>query len=198
MVKLGFIVEGDTEKILVESSRFSEWLNAHDLELIRPVLDANGSGNLLPKHLEPMVKLLHAKDAQHIIILTDLENEFDVAVVKQRIANPHTDLIFVAVKAIEAWFLADSQAMCQWLKLDNFFESQPEATKALPWERLNEIAKGLNQRGTGKSKPMFAKRMIKHYGFDVLKAAGHTDCPSAKHFCEGLLGLSGVMNEKDS
>jgi len=113
MVKLGFIVEGGTEKIIVESPAFNSWLNQQGLLLIKPVLDAKGGGNLLPKHIEPMVKLLHAAKAEYIIILTDLEHESNVEIVRQRITTNYTDLIFIAVKAIEAWFLADSQAMSQ-------------------------------------------------------------------------------------
>jgi len=113
MVKLGFIVEGGTEKIIVESPAFNSWLNQQGLLLIKPVLDAKGGGNLLPKHIEPMVNLLHAAKAEYIIILTDLEHESNVEIVRQRITTNYTDLIFIAVKAIEAWFLADSQAMSQ-------------------------------------------------------------------------------------
>ena len=189
MVKLGFIVEGSTEKIIVESPAFNSWLSQQGLALVKPVLDAKGGGNLLPKHIEPMVKRLHAAEADHIIILTDLEHESSVEAVRQRITTEFTDLIFIAVKAIEAWFLADSQAMSQWLKQDSFYEDNPEATKDLPWQRLKEVATDFKQRGTGASKPAFAKRMIQHYGFKINHAAEHTHCPSAKQFCDGLMAL---------
>ena len=38
--------------------------------------------------------------------------------------------------ALEAWFLADSQAMNAWLKIDDFHEPQREATPDKPWERI--------------------------------------------------------------
>jgi len=190
VVKLGFIVEGGTEKIIIESPRFSEWLNQQGFELINPVIDAEGGGNLLPQNIEPMVKRLNNKQAEHIIILTDLEYEVSVEVVKQRIGNDFTDLIFVAVKAIEAWFLADSQAMQSWLKQEDFYEGKPEETDGMPWNRLNEIAKSLKQRGTGPSKPAFAKKMVQYYDFDVTHAAKHGDCYSAEEFCLGIASLN--------
>jgi len=190
VVKLGFIVEGSTEKILIESPRFSLWLSQQGLELVKPVIDAKGGGNLLPKYLEPMVSTLNAVNADHIIILTDLENQVDIGGVKQRLANEYTDLIFIAVKAIEAWFLADSLAMQQWLKEEGFYEAQPEETVDLPWDRLSEIADELNKRGTGKSKPAFAKKMVKHYEFEIKNAAAHLNCPSADFFCTGLVALA--------
>jgi len=194
LVNLGFIVEGHTEKILIESSRFGEWLNQQGLMLVKPVIDAKGGGNLLPKYLAPMVARLNSANADYIIILTDLEDEVNIATVKQRISNEYTQLIFVAVKAIEAWFLADSKAMNKWLRIDEFYEEKPEETVGLPWDKLNEVAKLFNQRGTGKSKPAFAKQMVKHYDFEVINAAEHINCPSAKAFCDGLMALVKEVN----
>jgi len=132
MVKLGFIVEGKTEKLVIESDSFKKWLAASGCERINPVLDANGGGNLLPQHIEPMVNLLKGAGAEHIIILTDLELDPNLDTVKNRITTTHTDLIFIAVKAIEAWFLADSQAMNSWLETTNFHEASPENTIGKP------------------------------------------------------------------
>ena len=46
MVKVGFICEGATEKIIVESVNFKNFLKENNLEFIRAI-DANGNGNLL-------------------------------------------------------------------------------------------------------------------------------------------------------
>lgn len=191
MVRLGFIVEGSTEKIIIESPRFAIWLNEQGLELVKPVIDAEGGGNLLPQNILPMINTLNQMNVEHIIILTDLEHDVKISAVKQRIGNEYTDIIFVAVKAIEAWFLADSQAMNRWLKSEDFYEENPEETAGVPWNNLRDIAKTYQQRGTGKSKPAFAKKMVKHYGFDIKQAAEHVNCPSADFFCEGLMRLTG-------
>jgi hypothetical protein len=37
MVKVGFIVEGDSEKIVIESSDFKAFLQENDFELVNPV-----------------------------------------------------------------------------------------------------------------------------------------------------------------
>lgn len=190
MVKVGFIVEGGTEKILVESLGFNTWLQQHGIELIHPVIDAEGSGNLLPKNIEPMIRQLQAHNPNHIVILTDLERDPSIAEVKRRIGTEHTDLIFVAVKAIESWFLADTDAMIKWLKVDSFYENLPEQTPDLPWDRLKEISSNLNKKGPGSSKPVFAKRMVKHNGFMIANAAQHLNCPSAKFFIDGLNALA--------
>ncbi len=147
MVKVGFIVEGDTEKILLASKNFKDWTETIGIDTCHPIENAKGSGNLLPKHIVPLVERLKSKDAAYIIILTDLENEPDKQSVIDRIGTEHTQLIFIAVKAIEAWFLADTLALNKWLKLeDDVYEDFPELTPALPWERLKALARSLSDR----------------------------------------------------
>lgn len=188
MVTIGFIVEGDTEKILIESEIFKSWAKQQGITICHPVLDAKGGGNLLPENIEPLIKRLKLENPTHIIILTDLERESNQQAVKDRIGTQYTNLIFIAVKAVEAWFLADSAALSNWLKT-KVFEEYPEETKAMPWERLRELANDYKQKGTGKSKPRFAQRMTQHYGFDITRAANHPHCPSAKEFHDGLIAL---------
>lgn len=190
MVKIGFIVEGDTEKIIIESDRFRIWSKANGIEICSPVINAKGGGNLLPHHIQPMIAQFSAAAPDHIVILTDLENEPDIESVKNRITTAHTEYIFVAVKAIEAWFLADTLAMRRWLKIENVFEAEPENTPGMPWERLKAIAAENIARGPGSNKPGFAMRMCKHFGFEIAEAARHPACPSAKLFYDTLLALA--------
>lgn len=75
MVKLGFIVEGGTEKILLQSDGFQEYLRKLELDFIEDVIDVDGLGNLLPKFLEPITDILMDKGATHIFILTDLDED---------------------------------------------------------------------------------------------------------------------------
>lgn len=198
MVKVGFIVEGDTEKIIIESATFKHWAMSQGLEVCTPVINATGGGNLLPHNIGPMVKQLQQNNSNHIVILTDLEEKPSEDIVRERIGTTHTDLVFIAVKAIEAWFLADSAALKEWLKVDQIIEEKPEQTTGLPWIRLKEIAKSLEKRGPGSSKPGFAKLMVNEYGFSIEKAAQHPACPSAKRFHDGLinLGRSPVVNQE--
>lgn len=179
MVKAGFIVEGACEKIVVESPAFKQFLADYGYELVTPVIDANGGGNLLPQNIDEYIAPFVAKQVDKIFILTDLEDELSVDAVKQRVAHANVDATFVAVKALEAWFLADSNAINLWLKQDGFFEVHPEQTDDMPWQRLKDIANEHDTRGPGASKVSFAKRMVKHWQFDVQNAAKHPNCESA-------------------
>ena len=119
MVKVGFIVEGACEKIVIESAVFKDFLQRNDFELIEPVVDANGAGNLLPHNIEPFIGVLEAKGAERLYILTDSDG-LPVEDVKERINHAKITTYFIAVKAIEAWFLADTQAMKKFLEIEDF------------------------------------------------------------------------------
>jgi hypothetical protein len=199
MVKVGFIVEGDTEKFIVESVAFMTWLNVNGITLIRPVVNAKGGGNLLPQNIGPFVSTLQQAQAEHIVILTDQEHEASADAVRQRIGQQHTPLVFVAVKAIEAWFLADTQALRHWLGLDTIEEARPEETTGLPWERLKEIAAQNNKKhGPGSNKLKFAKRMINTHGFQIPRAAEHPHCFSALEFSKGITALGQPADQTEN
>lgn len=189
MVKVGFIVEGDSEKIMIESPAFRQWAQAQGLEICSPVINAKGGGNLLPQHMGPMLAQLARSEPRHIVVLTDLEDAPDVAAVRRRVTEEHTSLIFVAVKALEAWFLADTEAMRRWLGSADFHEPAPEATSGMPWDRLKDVAREHSSRGPGVNKVIFAKRFCGTHGFQMAGAAAHEACPSAKAFHDALVGL---------
>jgi len=184
MVKVGFIVEGDSESIIVNSPAFVSLLQMRGFELITPVINAEGGGNLLPKYVERFVERLQKAGAEKICILTDLEDAVSTDEVRERIFHHKVDISFIAVRAIEAWFLADSPAMKKWLTVEAFNEEHPEATLAMPWNRLKEIANQLSKQGPGGSKAAFARRMVTHYGFTVTQAAKHPGCQSALELVE--------------
>lgn len=46
MVRIGFVVEGDSEKVFVESTAFRQWLNEHGMSLVEPVAVAGGQGRM--------------------------------------------------------------------------------------------------------------------------------------------------------
>ncbi|MBA1296357.1 DUF4276 family protein [Pseudomonas lurida] len=182
MVKVGFIVEGDCERIVVESAAFTKLLSDCGQELVTPVIDAKGGGNLLPHNIDVFIQALEVKGVSKIYVLTDLEEEASVEVVRDRISNAKIETIFIAVKALEAWFLADTQAMSNWLK-QAYNEPYPEATFGKPYDRLKEIAKTVGVSGPG-NKPAFAKKMVKHFDFSIVRAAQHPLCPSARELVD--------------
>ncbi|HFT4761043.1 DUF4276 family protein [Pseudomonas aeruginosa] len=183
MVKAGFIVEGASERIVVESPMFRGLLRACGYELVTPVVDAKGGGNLLPQNIEAFIARLDTAGAERIFVLTDLEDEVQVATVRERVAHQRIDFAFIAVKALEAWYLADSVAMNAWLGTDDFHEPTPEATPDKPWERLKQVAAERGKRGPG-SKVAFATKVTKHWGFTIENASAHPACPSAQELIE--------------
>lgn len=197
MVKLGFIVEGDSEKIMVESAGFKRWAREQGLEICNPVINAKGGGNLLPHHMETALAQLQPSAPDHIVVLTDLEDGQDVAKVRERVTETHTQLIFVAVKALEAWFLADTDAMRRWLKQPDFFESAPEQSAGMPWERIKEIANMLGVRGPGPSKPLFARKFCNQLDYRIENSAAHPACPSAREFHDTLAALGHAKRQPD-
>ncbi len=191
MVRVGFIVEGDSEKILLESPSFRTWCESIGVEIVDPVINAGGGGNLLPKYLgNHLARLTENSDTpDRIVVLTDLEDEDSTEVVRTRILSEgfeeKIDVVFIAVKALEAWFLADTQAMRHWLNTPGFVENFPEKTFDKPFERVKEIAALLQKRGPG-GKVTFARAMVSKYGFSIENAARHPHCPSAKKFYQTL------------
>lgn len=188
MVKVAFIVEGECERMLIESANFQTWVKAQGLEICRPVIDAKGGGNLLPQHLDKLLAQFKSSQPDHIVILTDLEDAPSTDSVKARITTTHTQLIFVAVKALEAWFLADTDTMCKWLNAPDFLEPAPETTPGMPWDRVKALAQTYERRGPG-TKVKFANIMCNKLGYQVANAAKHPGCPSAKLFCDALAAL---------
>lgn len=185
MVKLGFIVEGDSEKIVIESPAFVSLCELAGLELCHPVINAKGGGNLLPENVSHFVATLKHAGAERIVVLTDLEEAETIDEVKARISVEGVDEIIIAVKALEAWFLADSSAMTKWLGVPHE-EPHPEKTEGMPWTRLKAIAQHYNTRGPGASKKLFARKMTAKYGFSVEVASNHPECPSVKYFFDQL------------
>ena len=176
--KIGFIVEGGSEKIIIESPQFRAFLNKHGYELVTPVIDAEGGGNLLPQNIEEFISRLEQKQVDAIYVLTDLEDELHIETVRQRVRHTKITFAFIAVKALEAWYLADTDAMNTWLGTQDFYESEPEKTVGKPWDRLKEIAAEKGKRGPGQ-KISFAKRITKYWHFAIENAAKHEACPSA-------------------
>ena len=191
MVKIGFIVEGNTEKIVINSPQFKEFLKGIGIIAVEPVIDAKGNGNLLPQNIKPFIDLLKNSSAEKIIVITDADQN-SICQVEKRIlpddAPYRIDSIIVAVKAFEAWFLACEEMIRKILCLPDFTMDFPEETQGLPFDYLKDLANSKNIRGPG-SKILFAKRAINN-GFSLKTAASHPHCPSATYFLNMLLSFS--------
>jgi hypothetical protein len=188
VVKLGFIVEGQSEKIILERSDFFPMLKALGIDFVPNVINANGNGNLLPKHRESYSRILQDQGATLIIILTDLDEDKCITLTKQRIKPDPVERVFVSVKAIEAWYLADTEAM-RSLLVDPSFEAQDMESISLPYEYLRQLAVSKTGRGLP-DKAILARRIINSHRFSLPRAAQHPDCHSARYFIQKLKSMA--------
>lgn len=193
MVTVGFVVEGPSDKKLVESELFQTWLREDcGLDVASPIMNAGGKGQMCSrKIIEHVEKLRIQANPDKVVVLADLDPERCAPCITKRkeiIGNAGIDLIVIARKALESWFLADTEAMRRWTGNDGFQEHRPETLPEMPWDRLKEIGRHTG-RGPGANKILFARKFIGHHGFDVRRAAGHPACPSARYFVERLCAL---------
>lgn len=137
MVKVGFICEGDTEQILLGSDKFRNFLTSRKVESL-PVINAKGSGNLLPHNIDGYLERLEKQGAEVIVILTDLDDDICIARTKERISARKQDIVVIAVKKIESWFLACSPTMQQLLGQPGFHFDDPENEND-PFETINAL-----------------------------------------------------------
>jgi hypothetical protein len=180
VVKLGFIVEGATEKIILEKSDFFLYLDSLSIEYVPEVTNVGGNGNLLPRNIGAFTSTLESKGANKIFILTDLDKEQCITITKNRIAPSDQHIVTISVKQIEAWFLSDTNAMCNLLNDPAFVCDNPEEIDN-PFEEIKSIR--LSKIGKGvPTKIILANTMVHKNKFSIIKAAEHANCSSAKYF----------------
>jgi hypothetical protein len=180
-VKLGFIVEGDTEKILLDSPEFKSFLFSQNISFVDPVINAGGNGNLLPHNIIEYIDVLKQKGADKIIVLTDLDEAKCFTEVKNRIDGQDL-IICIAKKKIESWFLSDTNALSSLLRARESCEFPEDVIN--PFEYLSERRQFHQGRGFG-DKKILAKLMLRN-GFSIENAMDHPNCPSAKYFYNKL------------
>ncbi len=189
MVKIGFICEGDTEAILLSSDNFQLYLSSINVQAVN-VINACGSGNLLPHNIQGYLKRLQVSGAEVIFILTDLDENICITETKNRIEARLQDIVIVAVKKIEAWFLANSTAMQLLLNNANFYFDRPEL-EVNPFRTINDLlvektGRGVGSRSSGKIK--LATKLL-NLGFDLAASANHPNCASATYFINKLIQI---------
>ena len=191
VVKIGFIVEGETEKVLVSSQPFKNWISQFNLELIDHIINAKGGGNLLPNKVNDMIETLNNNGADHIFILTDLEDYPSISHVKNRIDHPEINDSFITIVATESWFLACSTALGFWLGKDSqYYIDDPENRNSeKPFERIKAL--GLQEKNRGcRNKITLAKDMVQRCGFSFEEIIQHPNCSSIKYMETILRGLN--------
>lgn len=188
MVKVGFIVEGASEKIVLKAREFQDYLRSKQIEQVGDVIDMDGKGNLKAssQRMNTQVQLLRDAGANWIMVLRDMDNVDSFSVVKREVYQAPDTVVCVAVQALEAWFLADSQTLSAVFQTA-FHHDLPESVSA-PFELLVALRKQYTGRGIG-DKKVFARTML-GCGFTIENAAQHTNCPSATYFLTKLQTLA--------
>jgi hypothetical protein len=187
MVKVGFICEGASDRVILSSESFKLYLLSIGLQLIDDVIDADGCGNLLPHNIEGYIQRLENKGAEKIVIVTDLDDSPCITSVKERIKARPQDVVIVAVKEFETWFLANTTAMRLLLNKPDFEFPNPES-EAEPFERINQLLIENTTRGIGKKTAGKQKLAYRFLGLNIQlhEAAQHPNCPSAAYFVNKL------------
>ena len=189
MVKVGFITEGHTEKIIIKSDAFQEFLTQNGLLFTHEVIVAEGNNNLTESKAASNVAILRDKGVEIIFILRDVDDALCVVDARNKVVQASDIQPCVAVKAMEAWFLADTKAMRSIIEKSDFHEEFPE-TIDNPFERINILSREFRNQKRGVSdKKILARNMLRCH-FSIENAANHPNCPSAKYFIEKLKSIT--------
>ena len=190
MVKLGFILEGDTEKKIIRSQKFNEFLKKNNLEALPTLLPTKGKmGKDVFKNsakIDSFVDILKEKGAEHIFVIRDLEDLECIVLAREEINSDKVHKIVIE-KTVESWFLADTSTLNKLFLSEEILIELPEKLKN-PFSKLKEISIEKTNRGTG-DKLIFASKMLKN-GFSIEQASDHPNCDSAKYFIKKLKSLS--------
>lgn len=181
MVKLGLICEGESESYIFDTDTFKVFLAALNIELIG-IAETGSKNQYLGDRLIRYREILLDKGAEKIIALLDLDRDACITLTKQSVLPFDNQMVVVAVKEFENWYLADSESLSRLLGREVYIEF-PEAD----FEAFKTIAQ-LNRKGFGGSKPRLAMKMRAN-GFSIEKAASHPHCPSANYFLTKLQSL---------
>lgn len=187
MVKVGFIVEGDSEMVFMKKNTlFHQLLQQLNIEVVS-LVDGKGGQLLNPRLLNGLKAICKDAGAEHIIILTDLDDDsFEQK--KSKLDAENVTSVVIAKRSFEAWFLADTNAIRMILGNKDYYCEFPEDIIA-PFEEIKRLAMQFrNGKGYG-SKPLLAGRMNTQ-GFNIENAAQHPNCPSAKYFISKLQELA--------
>ena len=189
MVKVGFIGEGKTERMILVSEAFLLFLKKNNIETVG-AFDAGGGSNFKRERKEiiSFFEIFSDRNADFVFLLTDLEDDPCITETKSKIHKfcKERQIEIIAVKAIESWFLADSDSLSKIFKKKYYFEC-PEKTNGKPFFVIkNEL---FNNLGRGISKDRLTRKMLNH-GFTIENAAKHNNCDSAKYFINKLKEIS--------
>ena len=190
MVKVGFLVEGDTEKKIILSNNFKAYCQSQNIDILPSILPTKGQrGKDVFKNkekIEAFIKILRDNGAEYIFVIRDLEDLTCVVEARNEIASDKVIKVII-VKAIESWFIADTKAISSYFEQDFYYHDSPESIEN-PFDFLKQQSIDIKKRGIS-DKLIFAGIMLKN-GFSIENAAIHPNCLSAKYFIKKLESLN--------
>ncbi|CAN5552685.1 hypothetical protein BH10BAC2_BH10BAC2_40700 [soil metagenome] len=192
MVNVGFICEGASDLLLYQSDQFKNFLFELNINRVG-VINAEGCGNLLPHNIQGYIKSLENQGAERIVIFTDLDEYPCFTERKKQINARAEDIIIIAAKEMEAWFLADSLVMKRLLRIQHFNFENPEQDLE-PLVTINNflvhhIGRGVGISTSGKIK--LVKRIL-DFGHDFKRPGQHENCPSASYMIDKLRVIGNI------
>jgi len=192
MVRVGFICEGDIEKMFVETFNFQNYLRKRELKYVGAI-NAKGNNNLLPYKIVEHDRALKKQNAEKIIILTDSDGKKRVDVEKRIDPQRLGHILVLAVQEIEAWFLSDTETLKDVLQETQFKlkknpeEFQKPSVRVLP--KLIKDNRKLILSKKGIADLFLSKDTIKRKYFFKIENA---NCNSAKEFLMQLEDISDI------
>jgi len=165
-MKIGFVVEGKSDQIFLESNK--EWFEKKGLDfLIIPCFGKPGVINHAIKHL----KSLRLKGCDKIIFLIDRDKDKCVPLTTQRLEHVRKEkdvIICVVSRDLECWLLSDSKAIKKIIGKRYKYEP-PDFTDDI--KNAKEIIKNLLKKKfkISFSEIEIAEKVSKHFSFERAK-----------------------------
>ena len=101
-MKVGFIVEGYTERIILKSEDFQALLKLNELELVYEIIVAGSKDNLTQDKIENNVQILRENGAEVILVLRDLDDCLTITEARSKIITDVNIEKVISVQAIES------------------------------------------------------------------------------------------------
>lgn len=199
MVKVGFIVEGHSEVVIVRSDSFKVYLNSLGLETSyeltinavgkNNIYDTSGNLNRLKTDTDERLNQLYELGAVVVFILLDRDNADNcLAEFKSKIYRHPETVVIVAMQQIEAWFLADTDCLRQFMQ-KNIPEIESPESFLDPIGEIDRLRKMHSGIGIG-GKIKLANTIVHRCNFSLANAAAHPSCPSGAYFQRKLIEVA--------
>ncbi|MEA3450456.1 MAG: hypothetical protein U9Q83_00970 [Bacteroidota bacterium] len=184
---MGFICEGYTEKEIIDSRVFKQFLKKLNINFIQ-ALNSKGNGKLLPEKIEKYNSRLKQMGAWQILIITDSDKDTIKEVYDRIKPDEKLHILIISVKKVESWFLSNDETLKSITGI-TYSEYRTKTKNKLPvnveelgnpYDQLEDI---FNEKTEllDTSKFGIAKEFIKNQ-FDVQ----NSNCDSAKYFVNKL------------